>query len=134
MAGSAAMSLVMYPLDEVWPDVVKKITAIRRRYPDAADWCEQDIYLAIKERRALMFHSEEDGSFAIVKVKKKNGEAVLFVWIACGVNGKREQNFNFLKQIARNAGASRIEMESPRRGFEKMSVWKPVITLYSAEV
>jgi len=126
--------IVTYPLEQIWPMVAPKITALRQRYPGVCEWTEDDVYRACQDHRAFLFNCEEDSSFAIVKIKERNGEKILFIWIACGENGKREQNLGFLKEIAQSVGASRMEMESPRRGFDRMPGWKRGMTTYSTEV
>jgi hypothetical protein len=94
------------------------------------DWRLADIHAALIEKRAMLFCNDEDDSFAICKVKHRNGEKILFIWIAYGVHGKRDRNIGFLKEIARSVGATSLEMESPRKGFEKMEEWTPTMTTY----
>jgi len=125
--------IATYPLEDVWPIVKPKIKAIRERYADHCDWHEDDVYLACSQRLAILFNNDEDDSFAVVKIKVRHDEKILFIWIACGENGKRDRNLSFLREIARSVGASRIEMESPRKGFDRMSGWKRGMTTYSME-
>ncbi len=125
--------IVSHPLDEIWPVILPKITAIRERYDEVCDWTEDDIYRACSENRAFIFCNTEDESFAIVKMKQKP-VPTLFIWIAYGKSGKRDRNIKFLREIARNAGASRMEMESPRLGFDRMPGWKRGMTQYISEV
>ncbi len=126
--------IVTYPLEDAWPAIVGRITAIRNRYIDLCDWTEDEVFTACQDQKAFLFCNDEDDSFAIVKVKERQGVKILFVWIAYGENGKRDRNMSFLKEIARNAGATRIEMGSPRRGFDRMPGWRRGMTTYVAEV
>ena len=121
-------------LEKVWPEIVGKITAIMERYPDDCDWTEEDIYCALRDKRAFLFQCGEDDSFAICKIKPGRSGDVLFIWIADGICGKRERNIAFLREIARSAGASRMEWESPRRGFDRMQSVHRGMTKYSMEV
>ena len=126
--------IASYPLKDIWPVVAPKIAAIIYRYQEYVDWDLTTVYSALENQRAVLFCNDEDDSFAITKVKHRNGEKILFIWIAYGVHGKRDRNIGFLKEIARSVGASKLEMESPRRGFERMAGWKPCLTLYQTEV
>ena len=128
--------IASYPLHMVWPEVVDRIVKLNERYADYADWTPEDVFRMCRDQRAFIFNSTEDSSFAVVKIKKHppTGETVLFIWIAYGERGKREQNIDFLKEIARNVGAVRLEMESPRRGFDRDLRWKRAVTKYTMEV
>lgn len=122
-------------LKKAWPNIVGKITAIRQRFNDDCDWTEDDVYYAIQDRRACLFLNDEDDSFAVCKINPhKRWGAVLFVWIAYGVHGKRQRNTGFLREIARNVGATRMEWQSPRRGFDRMPGVRRGLTRYSIEV
>jgi hypothetical protein len=122
-------------LEKVWPDIVGKITAIMKRFADDCDWTEDDVYYAIQNRTACLFLNDEDESFAVCKINPhKRWGTVLFVWIAYGINGKRERNTEFLREIARNVGASRMVWQSPRVGFDRMPGVRRGLTTYSLEV
>ena len=95
----------------------------------------KEIYLNCKGRKAVIFKSDSDGSFAVVKLKDGNDDKkVLFIWIAYIENGKREYYFNCMKKIAHDLGASRMEMQSPRLGWDKDPLWERTLTTYEAEV
>ena len=122
--------IASYPLKEIWPVIAPKIAAISYRYQEHVDWDLTSVYTALEDQRAVLFNNDEDDSFAITKIKHRNGEKILFIWIAYGVHGKRDRNIGFLKEIARSVGATSLEMESPRKGFEKMQEWTPTMTTY----
>ena len=125
--------IVSYPLEIVWPHIVGRIKSIGDRFAEVLDWTDpEEIRQACRDKRAFIFHNDEDDSFAIVKIITRNDEKILFIWIAWSKNGK--DNMRFLREIAHNVGASRMEMESPRQGFERMPEWRPVMTKYRAEV
>lgn len=131
--------IAAYPLDEIWPHVMCKIAALRNRFTGHADWTIEDVHRALEERRALMFCSprgdDPAASFAIVRMVERDGQPVLFVWIGCGMM----EHIDALKEIARQAGAVRVEMESPRRGFARRG-WQRIgpaqfgMTRYGMEV
>ena len=125
--------IASYPLKDIWPVIAPKIARICNRYVDYLDWDLTTVYNALEDQRAVLFNNDEDDSFAITKIKFRNGEKILFIWIAYGENGKRERNLVFLKEIARSVGASKLEMETPRRGFDRMPEWKPILTCYQME-
>lgn len=126
--------IACYPLPDIWPVIRPKIQQIRQAGGELLDWTLDDIYRALEERQVVLFNNDEDNSFAICKVNTRNKRKILFIWIAYGENGKRERNLAFLKEIALSVGATTLEMESPRRGFERMPGWKPCMTTYQMEV
>jgi hypothetical protein len=126
--------IAAYPLDEIWPVVSTKIARICDRYAKFVDWDLTTVYSALENQRAILFNCTEDDSFAVTKIKYRNGEKILFIWIAYGKNGKRERNLVFLKEIARCVGATKLEMESPRKGFERMPEWTPCMTTFQTGV
>lgn len=126
--------IVAYPLDEIWPVVLPRITAIRKRFGEFCYWTEEEVFKACQDAKAFLFNSDEDDSFAVVKIITRCNQQVLFVWIAYGENGKREQNIEFLREIAQSVGTSRLEWESPRRGFDRMPGVRRGMTTYTMEV
>ena len=74
--------IASYPLTDIWPEIAPKIAAIRKRYASMCDSRLADIHAALIEKRAVLFCNDEDDSFAITKVKHRNGEKILFIWIA----------------------------------------------------
>ena len=126
--------IASYPLKDIWPVVAPKIAAISYRYQEYVDWDLTSVYNALEDQRAVLFCNDEDDSFAVTKLNHRNGEKILFVWIGYMESGTKERNYAFLKEIAQNVGATAIEMQSPRRGFECMAEWKPCMTTYRLDL
>jgi len=126
--------VVNFPLKDIWPHVLPRIEAMHRRYANALDWKPDDVFQACWNRTAVMFHSSEDDSFCVVKQKYRGGELIMFVWIGYSATGHMKQSTDLLREIARNIGASRIEMASPRTGFDRCKGWRRSMTTYSLEV
>jgi hypothetical protein len=129
------MNLIAFPIDMVWPHIVKNICELRYRFEKYSDWTVQEVFYACESKKAVIFKSDSDGSFAIVKLKDGNdGEKVLFIWIAFIENGKREYYFDCMKKIARDLGATKMSFQSPRVGWDKDPLWKRTLTTYETEV
>ena len=126
--------IASYPLKDIWPVIAPKIAEIRKNGEGRLEWRLYDVHSALIQKKAFLFNNDEDESFAIVKTKQRNGEKILFIWIAYGVNDKRDRNVGFLQEIARSVGASSIEMESTRRGYDRVPGWQRILTTYSMEV
>ena len=126
--------IVTYPLEAVWPKIEHRVSLLLLRYSESLEYEIHDVYRACADKRAFIFNCDEDDSFAICKVLVRNDEKILFIWIAYGECGKRDRNTAFLKDIARSVGAVKMEMESPRFGFDRMPGWRRKITTYQAEV
>lgn len=121
------------PLNEIWPTVEPKIDRIRQRTNQP--WATKDVYSALATGKAYLYCSDDRVSFAVVKPKvdRYSGDIVLFVWLAWGLNGKRAVNLEMLHELARGIGATGLEMESPRRGFERTG-WEVKAITYTMEV
>lgn len=124
------MSVVCYPVKDIWPHVLPHITRIHQRHLHHLDWKPDDIFHACWNRTAALFSDSESDAFAVIKTKIRNGKKIMFVWVAYG----RRANTAMMLEIARNIEASSIEFGSPRRGFDRRAEWKRGITIYSMEV
>ena len=120
-------------IDEFWLKVAPLIEQIR--VDQSQPWQLADVYSALLAKLAFLYASDDGESFAIVKPKvdRFSGENVLFVWLAGGMNGKRSENTEMLMELARGIGATRLEMESTRRGFERTG-WDIKHVTYSMNV
>lgn len=121
-------------LSRVWPKISDRVVALHREYARFVGWSVKDVFFACKDKKAFIFLTTEYDGFLIVKTIRRNDENILFVWIASAENGKREQNMAVLREIARNAGCTKVEFESPRKGFDRDSNWQRAMTVYQAEV
>lgn len=107
-----------------WPTVSKALdSVIESTYPD---WIKEDVFFRLKTQGAYGYLIYEKGQYQSLFVispdrEEFSGLQSLHIWIAHNVGGDASYDFGLeqIKQIARNGGASRLTLESPRKGWGK---------------
>ena len=97
-------------------DEVRRITA--------ETWRPEDVYAACVNAQAF-FYVADDG-FVVVKPLRDaySGEQYLHVWIAWGDGVDLVERYKSeVDKLAAVAGCNRIELVSPRRGWERVAGW-----------
>jgi len=120
-----------------WEWVRQGLLAVLDRTHD--DWTPEDIYVAIAGNAAQLFHMEHNGDalgFAIMHRVEDPSGIVLFVWVmwsrpgAVGVNARTW--LAKVDAIAREMGARRVRLSSPRKGWQRY--FRAVQIIYEREV
>ena len=125
--------IVSHSIKDAWPIVIPKIQEIYQKHKAILDWKPDQMYCEIWDRRAALFQSDEDDSFCVVRTKYRGDKKILFVWLGYAPNATRGNYVKWLKEIAKNVNANRIEMCSPRMGFDRCREWERTMTTYSME-
>ena len=124
---------MLEPMDirKCWERILPGLLAVKDKCQP--EWKPEDVYHACRNGDARAFVAPD--CFAILKkqVNEFTGEKELFVWIAHGEGFVQDKGMKEIRSIARGMGAVRIEMHSPRKGFERTG-WTPVATVYQMEV
>lgn len=125
-----SMPLTAYHIAEVWPFVKDRLETICRE--QGADFQPEDIYRECETGKAFLYTTDEDDSFAVIRPQwnRYTGENTLYVIAGWG---HQEKHMEKLMELARGVGATKIEMRSKRRGFERTG-WSLDYISYSREV
>lgn len=121
------MELIIVKPDELrahWPVISPALDSVIEA--TSPDWIKEDVYARIKSGQAivnLIYHLGVYQALFVLSEDREefSGKSSLHIWIAH--NGDNPAAYDFgldaIKQIARNGGASRLTLESPRRGWAK---------------
>lgn len=105
---------------------------MRQRFK--SDWLPEDIYAALKNPATFTVAYLVDGGFLIATRQIHNCGPVLFVWtLYAPLKLRREELQREVDLLARNVGAKKIRMHSPRKGWARWG-YKPVEIVYEREV
>ena len=104
-------------------------------------WLPEDVYLAIKGGSAFLYAIEHKGDeigFTVLCQHNDPDGPCLFVWAMWtepGAGAPVEGMIcSALEAKAREIGAKRIRMQSPRKGWERKAYWRQTAALYEHEV
>ena len=113
----------------VWPFVRKGLESL-----PADEWIPEDVYHCVKSGDSALYLCKQDDApvaFFILRrrVAEFSGDVWLHVWIAYseGDADVYDESVAVIRQVAAQAGAARITLESPRKGWAKRY---PVISTY----
>lgn len=90
------------------------------------DWIKEDVYLQIKLGRAIAHLIYERGEYRSLFIlteqqEEYSGERSLHIWIAENELSGTPESYEFgettIKNIARSNGATKLTIESPRKGW-----------------
>lgn len=120
---------------EAWPRVEEGVRKVRVR--TRADWKPEDVYAACRMERAFLFLGE-DGFVILEPVRSEYSlEEWAHIWVAYSWTQDPDILAAYqpeIDRIAREAGYSRITMESPRLGWleklQDLGGWRPVAVSY----
>lgn len=134
-----------------WPFVHRGLEAVRRK--TKPEWLSEDVYSALRTGSALLLMAmcgQTPVGFTISYIADIpfSGKKELFVWVAWTIPPRERHpdwpveaaiahNFDFLVNLARQGGASRLSCLSPRPGFAKWSAkfgFKPTLHTYVREL
>ena len=108
-------------LRSVWPIVRHGLDVVVQK--NRVDWIPEDVYHALKSGTAAL-HFSGEGSFLVtcLNVNDYTDNRELHIWIAYSADESRnviDEGLELLKAMAKNAGATRITFDSPRKGWER---------------
>lgn len=112
-------------LSQYWPLIKAGVEKIAEHSVD--DWIVEDVYMSIKQGASFLyvaFVASYYVGFLVVTPTIGWTGPQLHVWL-CYNRGERDVLETFLptlRQIAKERGAQKITMTSPRRGWEKRAI------------
>lgn len=128
-------ALSLQPVDaRVYWDAVKDgLAAVKKKI--GAEWIPEDIYARCIAGLSHLYYSPQLFVVLEERVDPVTGDKALFIWAAYGQQGAdlHPEYLPELKEIAKNIGATGIEFETTRRGFEKKG-WNVDSITYRLEV
>lgn len=107
-----------------WPVISAALDSVIEA--TSPDWIKEDVYARLKAGQAvvhLIYHLGKYQALFILTPEREefSGKESLHIWIAH--NGENPAAYDFgldqIKQIAKNGGAHRLTLESPRLGWAK---------------
>lgn len=108
-----------------WPLIRTSLEAVKAKCGNR--WIPEDVYHLLKTNHSVLHMAYEAGEYAGLIVTTKtacefSGEPELHVWIAHNVGDRNviESGMEFLRQMARSAGVTRVTFDSPRLGWSKV--------------
>lgn len=118
--------LLIHPNDlrNQWPRISDSLDAVLAKAEE--DWIKEDVFHAIKAGHAACHYAIDESGFAGLLITTKavsefSRTPSIHVWIAHNVGSADviEGGLSLLRQVAQQAGASRITFASPRVGWAK---------------
>jgi hypothetical protein len=104
-------------------------------------WSAEDAWTEVQAGNAFVWRiesSHDDLGFLLLKRQVDPDGPVLFIWCCWtepgGLDQKRGDLYERLRELAHRMGAKRIRMESSRKGWQGLDYFEPVKTIYEAEV
>ena len=104
-------------------------------------WLPEDVFVHIKAGTSHLFaieHKGDDVGFTVLCQHADSDGPVLFVWalwVEPGAGKPIEGAlYEALEQKAREIGARRVRMQSPRKGWERRAYWTQTAAIYEHEV
>ncbi len=99
------------------------------------------MYLRLRSNTAwahAINHDEQDVGFVVLTQEYDHDGLVVFVWVIyCTPDSwakHRPEAYAELSDFARKAGAKRIRMQSPRKGWARDPFFNPIATVYEHEL
>lgn len=97
----------------------------------------EDVYHALRSGTSHLFALDDFG-FVVLQQRHEPDGCVLFVWALWSEPGKaravEDAVYAALEGKAREIGAVRIRMHSPRKAWARERYWKPVSVVYEHEI
>ena len=102
-----------------WPRIKRHLEAVQAKCPE--DWICEDVYHALKSGTAACHLTEGGMMVTTLTQTDYSGLPVLHVWVGHHETHDPigDETCEFLRHLARNAGATRITFGSPRLGWSK---------------
>lgn len=130
-------------LRQLWPEIVGQLQSLKSRCREA--WMVEDVWAALIAQRAQMHVGYVGGKRVGFIISEQQWDAfavkpVLNIWIAVGQELFAEHGavvMTFMRGLAREQGATKVRMSSPRKGWERVGLDKlmaPVCTVWECEV
>ncbi len=109
------------------------LDAIKAKH--SPEWIPEDIYTALKANVATLLMADEAEGFLILQKQQRFYGPCVLVWVcyAPGELGLSAQVYPELERLAREVGATRLEMHG-RRGWTRDPFWVERETIYIHEV
>jgi hypothetical protein len=102
-----------------------------------AKYRPEDVYLRLRTNTAWAYAFGEDAFLVLTQEYDPDG-LVLFVWALWAapgsLRGSEGDMYAELERIARETGAKRIRMQSPREGWQRETFFQQVAIVYEHEV
>lgn len=109
-----------------WPVISAALDSVIEA--TSPDWIKEDVFFQIKSQAAIAHLIYERGEYRSLFIltqprEEFSGTPNFHIWIAeneCnGTQGSYDFGMDSIKQIVRQNGASRLTIESPRKGWAK---------------
>ncbi len=107
-----------------WPVISAALDSVIEA--TSPDWIKEDVFFRIKSGQAiahLIYHLGAYQALFVLSPDKEefSGASSLHIWLAHNAGDDAAYDFGLdaIKQIARNGGATRLTLESPRLGWAK---------------
>ncbi len=118
-------------IDQHWAAIEKGLLCVQKKTD--ADWQPEYYRTACREKRAFLFMAKE--GFVILSPIATSKGVVLSIEIAYGLGmGLIDRYSPHIEQFARDIGATRIQFNSPRRGFERLPGWTVSTVTYQRSI
>lgn len=122
-------------LYEIWPAVRLGLLSVIAK--TNADWLPEDVYAALKTKAATLLTTEGSDWFIVAQQQGRAYGSCLFIWVLYAPGDYKRfaaRVYPELERLAREIGAVRLEMHSPRRGWQQEPYWSMRETIFIHEV
>jgi len=119
----------------LWPRIKPGLEAVHAK--TVPDWIPEDIYTCLRAGTAILLLADEADWFIVVQHQGRIYGSCLLIWILHAPGDYAEfadKVYSELERLARELKATRLEMHSPRRGWERDPHWIRRETIYTREV
>ena len=119
------MQLTFVPPSDLrkhWDRIKEGLQTLHKRFKTT--WIDEDVYSSLKTGSASLYVT--DDTFVILYPEKMTDGLALHIWIAYSTNGNAVETYEpQLIEMAKNIGAIRLKLESPRnwacKGYEAVA-------------
>lgn len=126
-------------LGDYWPTIKPGLIETAEKAP--GDWTPQDVFLQIARGQAVLhiaLLNQHYRGFIVSKTTESLKGKLLLIWILHGDGTDiLIDSMEAIREWARNIGAAKIQMQSNRRGWERVAPklgFAPTMTIYETDV
>lgn len=126
-------------LGDYWPTIKPGLIETAEKAPGG--WTPQDVFLQIAQGHAVLHIALVDQhyrGFLVSKTVDAHEGKKLLIWILHGDGtGILIDSMEVVREWARNIGAAKIQMQSNRRGWERVAPklgFAPTMTIFETDV
>ena len=122
-------------LHDIWPRIRDGLLKVIEA--TSPEWIPEDVYDALRNRRATLLVAEDTEWFIVAQQQPRHTGSCLMIWVLYAPGDYKKFAglvYPELEQLAREIGANRLEMHSPRKGWERDPRWIMRETIFTREV